>query len=365
MIKNNESKVEITTRNIKYYNDRGYSCYLADIITIDVSTMPKMSHNKVIAICEMCFTEIELPFSKYNKNKERYGFYSCKKCSYEKRKITNKEKYGVENNFKREDVREKNKNWMSSDEFKEKSKKSLIEKFGVDSYSKTIEFRKMISEFNISNRDYLREKRENTCLEKYGYKSILEIPGLKENAMFEKYGASYSFLVPEIKEKIQNINLNTLGHTSPFGNEEIRKKSKKKLIELYGVDNVFKIPEIQKQIKSNREKMFVNIDLKEIERYRRSVRHLTKKYKEELIEKWSGYDYYDGEYIKNNFMLDKNDPSYPTIDHKISIFFGFINKISVEEISRIENLCLTKRILNLKKKALLEEQFLDKQTKLN
>jgi hypothetical protein len=223
----------------------------------------------------------------------------------------------------------------------------------------------MVSEFNISNRDYLREKRENTCLEKYGYKSILEIPGLKENAMFEKYGASYSFLVPEIKEKIQNINLNTLGHTSPFGNEEIRKKSKKKLIELYGVDNVFKILEIQKQIKSNREKMFVNIDLKEIERYRRSVRHLTKKYKEELIEKWSGYDYYDGEYIKNNFMLDKNDPSYPTIDHKISIFFGFINKISVEEISRIENLCLTKRILNLKKKALLEEQFLDKQTKLN
>ena len=55
------------------------------------------------------------------------------------------------------------------------------------------------------------------------------------------------------------------------------------------------------------------------------------------------------QYIKNNFMLDKNDPSYPTIDHKISIFFGFINKISVEEISRIENLCLTKRILNLKK----------------
>ena len=55
-------------------------------------------------------------------------------------------------------MREKNKKWMSSDEFKEKSKKSLIEKFGVDSYSKTIEFRKMISEFNISNRDYLREK---------------------------------------------------------------------------------------------------------------------------------------------------------------------------------------------------------------
>lgn len=61
MIKGNESKVEITTRNIKYYNDKGYRCYIGDIITIDVSTMPKMSHNKVTAICELCFTEVFIP----------------------------------------------------------------------------------------------------------------------------------------------------------------------------------------------------------------------------------------------------------------------------------------------------------------
>ena len=50
MIKNNESKVKITNRNIKYYSDKGYLCKVDDIISIDVLTISHMSHNKVIAI---------------------------------------------------------------------------------------------------------------------------------------------------------------------------------------------------------------------------------------------------------------------------------------------------------------------------
>ena len=45
----------------------------------------------------------------------------------------------------------------------------------------------------------------------------------------------------------------------------------------------------------------------------------------------------------------KYDKSYPTIDHKISVFNGFINNISPEEISQLENLCITKRTNNSKK----------------
>jgi hypothetical protein len=30
MVKNNESRVEITTRNIKYYIDRGFKCLVGD-----------------------------------------------------------------------------------------------------------------------------------------------------------------------------------------------------------------------------------------------------------------------------------------------------------------------------------------------
>ena len=72
----------------------------------------------------------------------------------------------------------------------------------------------------------------------------------------------------------------------------------------------------------------------------------------------NGLDYYDGVDISNNFDLNHNDPSYPTIDHKTSIYFGFINKIDPNIIGCIENLCITKRSYNSKKSDLCEEDFL-------
>ena len=60
MIKNNESKVNITSKNIKYYRDKGHLCEINDIITIDVLTMSKMSHNKIIAICDICKVDNEI-----------------------------------------------------------------------------------------------------------------------------------------------------------------------------------------------------------------------------------------------------------------------------------------------------------------
>lgn len=33
MIKNNESKIEITSKNIKYYSNRGYLCVIGKILS--------------------------------------------------------------------------------------------------------------------------------------------------------------------------------------------------------------------------------------------------------------------------------------------------------------------------------------------
>ena len=71
--------------------------------------------------------------------------------------------------------------------------------------------------------------------------------------------------------------------------------------------------------------------------------------REILFSNWSGYDYYDDEFIKNNLLLDKNNDKYPSIDHKIPAIYAFLNNISPMEISNISNLCITKRILNSKK----------------
>jgi len=353
MIKNNESTVEITNRNIKYYTDKNYICNIGDTITIDISTMPKMSHNKVIAICEICLSENELCFSKYNKNKDRQGFYSCKKCSGKKRKITNIIKYGIENPLQRDDIKENNRKWMSSLEFKEKSKRSLFEKYGVESYSKTYSFKEKMSNFNIENREYLRNKRELTCLEKYGYKSILEIPEFKEKAMFAKYGASYSFFVPEIKEKIQNINLEKFGHISPLGNKEIQEKSIKKVLELYDVDNVWKNHKMISYMIERKKELgiyYKDSDLKDqYLRFRKKVCYLTYKKKLELLKNWNGNDFYTGDYIKENFKFNYNHPNYPTIDHITPIIYGYLNNIDPDTMSSLDNLCWTTRYNNIRK----------------
>ena len=76
-----------------------------------------------------------------------------------------------------------------------------------------------------------------------------------------------------------------------------------------------------------------------------------------LYENWDGYDYYDGEYIKGNFSHSPLSSLYPTIDHKISTYFGFINNIEPEEISSLENLCITKKKINSQKRELTDYQF--------
>lgn len=93
------------------------------------------------------------------------------------------------------------------------------------------------------------------------------------------------------------------------------------------------------------------------EKYINEVRRLTKANKKELIYNWNGLDYYDNEYIKDNFNYHYNDLKYPTIDHKISILYGYKHNLSTEYISSMDNLCFTKRFLNCKKGKTNEDIF--------
>jgi hypothetical protein len=91
--------------------------------------------------------------------------------------------------------------------------------------------------------------------------------------------------------------------------------------------------------------------------YYLSVYRKTLKNKKSLLENWNGYDYYSNEYILENFKLDSNDKNYPTIDHKNSIRYGFDNNMLPEEISKIENLCITTRSNNSSKNKKIESEF--------
>lgn len=88
------------------------------------------------------------------------------------------------------------------------------------------------------------------------------------------------------------------------------------------------------------------VDIDKFKIYRRRVDKLTRDIKSILIEKWDGIDYYDGEYILDNFNLKYTHGDYPTVDHKVSVYHGFKNNLPPEEIARFENLCFTKRRIN-------------------
>lgn len=185
-------------------------------------------------------------------------------------------------------------------------KKSMMKKYGEDNPAKI---------------ESCNEKRKITCKEKYGSEYIIssEYSKIKTKETLNiKYGGHQS-KVPEIIDKIISKGIVTK------------------------IKNGFIIPEC---------------DLSDWMLYRRTVRRLTERNRNSLLEKWDGFDYYDGEYIKDNFILNHTSINFPTLDHKISIIYGFQNKIPPEKISEIDNLCITKRKINSSKSFLKEEDFL-------
>ena len=98
--------------------------------------------------------------------------------------------------------------------------------------------------------------------------------------------------------------------------------------------------------------------LKEWQLYKNSVKSFTRKNKKSLYENWDGYDYYDDEFIKGYLSNSHTHRFYPTMDHQISVFYGFKNSIDPNFIGSIENLCITKRFINSTKSKMTEEDFL-------
>ena len=277
MLKFTRIQVHISYRNYTHYLKLGYNAVINKDLDILTEHLPSSSHVRVDAICEICGKEHNLIYCKYIENKKRRGFYGCKSCSRQKAALTS------------------------------------IERYGVDNYSKTKEW---------------RSRFEKTNLEKYGHKTNLLNPEYQElikDKLIEKYGTVEHWTIRKKRKKfsmngiVQDLINDTINFSEDFYNDEI--------------------------VKMN------------YHRYRNECRKLSKRNYKNLINNWDGYDYYDGDYIKENTNLEFNDPNYPTIDHKNSIYWGFINGKEPSEIANLSNLCITKRWINSKKREIIEENF--------
>jgi hypothetical protein len=77
--------------------------------------------------------------------------------------------------------------------------------------------------------------------------------------------------------------------------------------------------------------------------------YLTRKIRKQMLENWNGYDYIDGEYIRDNVNLPVKDSNYPTLDHIKSKSQCFREGLTPEQATNPDNLKFTKRINNSRK----------------
>jgi hypothetical protein len=172
----------------------------------------------------------------------------------------------------------------------------------------------------------------------------------------QKYNVQYPSQSASIRKKIENTNLKNYGVKNALESDIIKNRIKKTNIIKYGTENILS-SEYMKDWRLKNGKKIPDHLKPSYKIYQEKVRILTNNSKKELFQIWNGIDYYDNEYIKDNLELKFYDKNYPTIDHKLSIYYGFLNKIDPYIIADINNLCITKRKHNSKKGTKNENNF--------
>ena len=149
--------------------------------------------------------------------------------------MSNLVKYGVKSVMQDKNIKNKYKKsikdkygdeiYYKTDTFKEKRKNSLIKHFGTDNFHLSEDFLKRKDEINdkvketkrkkYNNENYNnRKKASETCLEKYGVENYSQTPEYKiktEKTNIEKYGVSHFSRASDHKIKIKESNFDKFG----------------------------------------------------------------------------------------------------------------------------------------------------------
>lgn len=227
MILTEEINIKLNAQNIRHYIDLGYKCNPHDEICVKINDLSDGSNYKIRVKCDICGKEKELKYHFYLKNIKKYNYYSCSnKCSQEKVKKTNLERYGVEYP-------------IQNSEIYEKIKKTNLERYGVE---------------HLTQLEEIKEKIKKINLERYGVECPLRNSEIKEKTKktnLERYGFEYSYQNEDIKNKYKKTMMNKYGVEYPIQNSEIKEKTKKTNLERYGVEYSAQNYEIFKKTQSS------------------------------------------------------------------------------------------------------------------
>jgi very-short-patch-repair endonuclease len=176
------------------------------------------SKKMVVVNCDYCKKDFDKARKYLNKADDLVQKDCCFGCRNKKAEDVNIVKYGHANQFSRQEIRDK---------------------IGPEHKIRT-------------NTQEFKDKIKKTCMEKYGVASPLQDPKVREkieNTMLKKYGVKNASQAKEIQEKKMATNLERYGNEHYLASDEGRKASIEGVIKKYGVNNVFQSEEIKKKIK--------------------------------------------------------------------------------------------------------------------
>jgi hypothetical protein len=178
MIKSKIVKLKINSKTISHYRELGYNVDINKIYDIKVEDLTKGSKIEITAICDSCGDEKNVTYKEYCRNISKYNIFCCSnKCAQIKNKKTNLEKYGVEH-------------YSKTIEFVDKIKNTNLCKFGYEYYTQTEEYKNRIK-INNKNRDYtdMLSKIKSTTLLKYGNENYHKSEDFKnkKESIIKKY----------------------------------------------------------------------------------------------------------------------------------------------------------------------------------
>tara|TARA_Y100000034_G_scaffold30763_1_gene37593 strand:- start:1092 stop:1826 length:735 start_codon:yes stop_codon:yes gene_type:complete len=215
---------------------------------------------------------------------------------------------------------------MSSDEIKERRRKSIRQKYGVDS---TFELKSVkrksrktcLDRYGVetySQTDEWNEKIKQTCLDRFGFESPIENPDILEKrnkTMIERWGGASTLESPILREKAEKTMLRKYGNRNvTYVPEIVEKSMDKKLLKTHG--------KTWSEYKN---------DLSEFQRYRAEVNHVTR---QQPIYTLPNHE------LRGKYHLD----------HKFSVSQGFLKNIDPSVIGNIVNLEFIPAVENMKKR---------------
>jgi len=286
MIKIEEIEITGNGRTISYYKSLGYDIRCNEKITVKIEHLIKTSTINITCYCDDCGSEFNIKYFNYTGNIKRNGLYRCVKCS----KLIGTEK--MKETYKK-----------NLDDILSRTRKTNIEKYGVDSYLKT---------------ESCRTKLKEHCLLNYGVDNPMKSEEIKERGKSTnliKYGVENPFQSNEIKQRISSGYMDKYGVDCYVKTDECKDKIRKSFIEKYGVEHPMHLDMIRQKIKkSNLEKYGVEYPMQNLEIFNKTQLSSFRTRKHDILDiTYQGT--YELDFI--NFLILKSIPfeKGPTIDY--------------------------------------------------